>query len=170
MLCRDSAEPGPAPAENPLTARLAWLESGTMADPHHSGPPPCLLRGRSCARVCLGGCVGVRHGREVETGVSVFALVVDLVSVGRVDSVDQGEVDADAVDALRVVFASVFDAFYLLLVLEDFVGQGSWPSRVAVAWTARIHLVMCEMAGALRAPLPVWPFVRRSASRGSSLR
>eukprot|EP00965_Chrysotila_dentata_P116098 3837935-Pleurochrysis_carterae.AAC.1 len=40
MFCRDSAEPGPAPVENPLSARLARLGSGTMADPRHFGPPP----------------------------------------------------------------------------------------------------------------------------------
>eukprot|EP00965_Chrysotila_dentata_P087263 2881453-Pleurochrysis_carterae.AAC.1 len=55
-----------------------------------SGRRPCLRRCRSCASVRLGGCVGVRHGREVETGISMFALIVHLVSVCRVDGVDQG--------------------------------------------------------------------------------
>eukprot|EP00965_Chrysotila_dentata_P067474 2233158-Pleurochrysis_carterae.AAC.1 len=77
----------------------------------------------------------------------MFSLSVDLVSVGRVDGVDQGEVHPDAVDvyddltvclsscrgrtywqvchleALRVDLASVFNTLDLLLVLEDLVGQ-----------------------------------------------
>eukprot|EP00965_Chrysotila_dentata_P251278 6209959-Pleurochrysis_carterae.AAC.2 len=39
MLCRDSAEPGPAPVEK--SAQLARLGSGTMADPRRFGPPRC---------------------------------------------------------------------------------------------------------------------------------
>eukprot|EP00965_Chrysotila_dentata_P171064 5645013-Pleurochrysis_carterae.AAC.1 len=130
----------------------------------------CLRRCRSCAVVGLGGGVGVRHGRKVETRISMFVLIVDLVSVGRFDGVDQGEVHPDAVDvydliaclsgwrsrtdrqvchleALRVVLAVVLDTFHLLLVLEDLVRQKSGAPRVA-AWVARIHLVVCEMARA----------------------
>eukprot|EP00965_Chrysotila_dentata_P147925 4883018-Pleurochrysis_carterae.AAC.1 len=75
MLCRDSAEPGPAPANYPLSARLASSAFGTMADLRHFGPLP-LLVARSVVRP--GPCL------------------VDVVSVGRVDGVDQGEVHRDA--------------------------------------------------------------------------
>eukprot|EP00965_Chrysotila_dentata_P213421 6187613-Pleurochrysis_carterae.AAC.7 len=36
----------------------------------------------------------MRVEQRIETGISVFALIVDLVSVGRVDSVDQSKVHA----------------------------------------------------------------------------
>eukprot|EP00965_Chrysotila_dentata_P098158 3245707-Pleurochrysis_carterae.AAC.1 len=40
-------------------------------------------------------------------------------------------------EVLRVVLAGVLDTLYLLLVLEELVGQGSRPSRIAIAWAAR---------------------------------
>eukprot|EP00965_Chrysotila_dentata_P039097 1299941-Pleurochrysis_carterae.AAC.1 len=60
-------------------------------------------------------------------------------------------------EALRVVRAGVLDTLHLLLVLEDRVRQRSGPLRVAVAWAARVHLLVFETA-------------RRSTPRRSSLR
>eukprot|EP00965_Chrysotila_dentata_P007916 257757-Pleurochrysis_carterae.AAC.1 len=74
-----------------------WNDGGSS--PFRAAGCPCLRRNRLCALVCARGCVGVRHdGREVENGDSVFSLIVDVVSVDRVDSVYQGEVHPDAVD------------------------------------------------------------------------
>eukprot|EP00965_Chrysotila_dentata_P129512 4281460-Pleurochrysis_carterae.AAC.1 len=50
MLCQDSAEPGPAPADYPLSARLASSGFRTMADLRNFGPLPPLLVARSVVR------------------------------------------------------------------------------------------------------------------------
>eukprot|EP00965_Chrysotila_dentata_P218423 6190571-Pleurochrysis_carterae.AAC.1 len=50
-----------------------------------------------------------------------------------------------------------FYTFDLLFVLEDLVGQGFWPAWVAVAWAARIHLVISygdPLRGAFSCALP----------------
>eukprot|EP00965_Chrysotila_dentata_P143758 4749872-Pleurochrysis_carterae.AAC.1 len=90
----------------------------------------------------------------------MFALIVDLVSVGRVDGVDQGKVHPDAIDVYDLIacrprfatwrrFALPSRAFLIrsicCLFLKTLSGRGP-GRRVAAAWAARVHLVVWEMS------------------------
>eukprot|EP00965_Chrysotila_dentata_P151293 5000480-Pleurochrysis_carterae.AAC.2 len=68
------------------------------------------------------------------------------------------------VHAFCVVLVRIFDVFQLPFVLESLVGKRSGPAKIAIAGSARVDLVGREMAGPLRAPLPIGEFVGRSAA------